>query len=74
MLNITYFRVERYNKFFGPGIVAQVNKIDSANRIVDLKLTTTSKGIKPTLVSKQVENIAQDTNINTSDNNVSDFE
>ena len=37
-------RVERYSKFFGPGVNAEILKIDSKNRIVGLKLTTTSKG------------------------------
>jgi hypothetical protein len=38
-------RVKRYNSFFGPGIDAQVVKIDSEKRIVGIKLTTTTKGI-----------------------------
>lgn len=35
-------RVQRYNKFFGPGIDASVQKIDADKRIVALTLTTTS--------------------------------
>lgn len=35
-------RVQRYNKFFGPGIDATVQKIDADKRIVALTLTTTT--------------------------------
>jgi len=37
-------RVKRFNKFFGPGIVAEVLKINSEQRLVGLRLTTTTKG------------------------------
>lgn len=35
-------RIKRYNKFFGPGIEASVQKVDADKRIVALTLTTTS--------------------------------
>jgi len=34
-------RIKKYSTFFGPGVTADVVKIDSENRIVGLKLTTT---------------------------------
>lgn len=51
-------RVMRYNKFFGPGIRADIIKIDSNNRMVGLRLVTTSKG-DPTasLSSSSSENV-----------------
>ena len=36
-------RVSRYAKFFGPGVTAEVIKVDAEKRLVGLKLTTTSK-------------------------------
>ena len=36
-------RVKRYDKFFGPGVKAEVLKIDADKRIVGLRLVTTSK-------------------------------
>lgn len=36
-------RVKRYSKFFGPGIVAEVLKVNSEQRLVGLRLTTTTK-------------------------------
>ena len=38
------YRVQRYSKFFGPGVYAEVSKVDAEKRIVALKLTTTTKG------------------------------
>ena len=38
-------RVRRYTSFFGPGVFAEVLKIDSEKRIVGIKLTTTTNGI-----------------------------
>jgi hypothetical protein len=37
-------RVARYPKFFGPGVTADLKKVDPKQRIVSLTLTTTSKG------------------------------
>ena len=34
-------RVERFTRFFGPGVVAEVSKLDAEKRMVALKLTTT---------------------------------
>eukprot|EP01042_Synura_sphagnicola_P001309 gene1309-biopygen1401 len=36
-------RVKRYETFFGPGVKAEVYKVDSDQRILALKLTTVSK-------------------------------
>ena len=41
-LYLFHGRVKRYAKFFGPGVTADVIKIDAEKRIVGLKLTTTS--------------------------------
>lgn len=35
-------RVQRYEKYFGPGVKAEVVKIDAENRLVGIKLTTVS--------------------------------
>merc|ERR1712006_55195 len=35
-------RIKRYNKFFGPGVDATVQKVDADKRIVALTLTTTT--------------------------------
>merc|ERR1711871_1536049 len=40
-------RIERYNKFFGPGVYATIEKLDAEQRIVNLRLTTTTKGAPP---------------------------
>lgn len=33
-------RIARYDKFFGPGVWSQVEKVDSQRRLVAIKLTT----------------------------------
>lgn len=42
-LNADFARVQRYSKFFGPGVAADVFKVDAAKREVALRLITTSK-------------------------------
>lgn len=47
-------RVARYNRFFGPGVVAEVSKLDAEKRMVALKLTTTSKTQDPVTTAAPV--------------------
>jgi hypothetical protein len=47
-------RVERYNKFFGPGVVAEVSKVDADKRIVALKLTTSAAALAAASVAAAV--------------------
>merc|ERR1711966_175762 len=44
-------RVKKYETFFGPGVSAEVVKIDAEQRLVGIKLTTTSN--KPSEVAEQ---------------------
>ena len=34
------FRVSRYGRYFGPGVDAEVLKVDAETRLVGIKLTT----------------------------------
>lgn len=52
-------RVKRYTTFFGPGVFAEVSKVDAEKRIVALKLTTTTKGV-PTPKAPVAADLADD--------------
>lgn len=44
-------RVERFTRFFGPGVVAEVTKLDAETRMVALKLTTTKTQEAPAIAA-----------------------
>lgn len=53
-------RVKRYTTFFGPGVVADVVKVDADKRLVGIKLVTTSKGLPVESVSASSDITATD--------------
>ena len=48
-------RIQRYNKFFGPGVDASVQKVDADKRIVALTLTTTTNAPSAPAAVKAVD-------------------
>merc|ERR1712176_206682 len=48
-------RVKKYETFFGPGVTADVVKLDAEQRLVGIKLKTTTSASKSTTSSKAVE-------------------
>ena len=65
-------RVMRYNKFFGPGVRADILKIDSNNRMVGLRLVTTSKG-DPTAAAAASSSSSSAENVVSSSAGADDF-
>jgi hypothetical protein len=48
-------RVKKYEAFFGPGVGAEVVKIDAEQRLVGIRLVT--GGIKPKEVASEEESV-----------------
>jgi len=56
-------RVLYYDKFFGPGVYAKVEKIDSARRLVAIKLITGERNEMPEGYKVESENVKQDAEV-----------
>jgi len=56
-------RILYYDKFFGPGVYAKVEKIDSARRLVAIKLITGERNEMPEGYNVESENVKQDAEI-----------
>lgn len=55
-------RIARYEKFFGPGVVASVEKVDAAKRLVAIKLVTGERKPEDSLpsASKEAESVGSE--------------
>merc|ERR1712146_252537 len=56
-------RILYYDKFFGPGVYAKVEKIDSARRLVAIKLITGERNEMPEGYKVESENVKQDAEV-----------